>query len=248
MCAKYATLHDVDLLVVSGKTSEIPDITALIHKLFPLPADRIISTKNYKPGKWYPHFDEASELNCISDAKTVTAVGAALHFALSEGLISNWRIDNRKTSCEDTSSRNLWCTIGDLANDVDPNPSSLKKIIKQDEEEGTCHISSGTIFYRQSRDGAHPEPVFMFHEKPDSSLPGNTEYDVKIQRDTDEDGGEMLKVVEVYVHDEKKMDSSDDYGSSNGRENLADHFEMVLHPAGRTGYAANWQESGLVIR
>ena len=250
VCAKYAAAQDVDLLVLSGKTSEIPELASLIRRIFPLPPDRIVSTKNYKTGRWYPHFDEAEELNCISDAKTVTAVGAALHFALSNNLIANWQLENRQTSLDDTKGKNLWCTIGDQANDVDPSPDSLKRILKKNQEEGICHITNGTIFYRQTRDGAHPEPVFMFHAK-DPNASRNQEYDVTIQRYADDFGGEALRLVHVYEHqDDEASTNQNAYGNDmdDSRDDRVEEFEMLLHPAGKTGYAANWQESGLVIR
>ncbi|MBQ6472835.1 MAG: virulence factor SrfB [Victivallales bacterium] len=237
VCAKYAAMYDVDVLVLSGKPSEIPEIAALVKDIFPLPLDRIVPSKDYRTGRWYPRFDESDDLNSISDAKTVTAVGAALHFALANNLISNWQIENRTTSLDDKSQRNTWCTIGDTSNDVSPNPRSLRRILRPNEDEGRCHIQANTVFYRITKAGSHPEPVFMFRAKPEQNFAPQQEYNVIIERGTDEFGGETLRVQHVYLYGQ-------DEGSAN---DLKDKFEMILHPASKSGYGMNWQDSGIVI-
>ena len=237
VCAKYAAIYDVDVLVLSGKPSEIPEIADLVKESFPLSLDRIIPSKDYRTGRWYPRFDESDDLNSISDAKTVTAVGAALHFALANNLIANWQIENRTTSLDDKSQRNTWCTIGDTSNDISPNPRNLCKILRPNEDEGKCHIQASTVFYRITKTGSHPEPVFMFRAKPDQGFSPQQEYNVTIERGIDEFGGETLRIQHVYFFGQEETSAND----------LKDRFEIILHPASKSGYAINWQDSGIVI-
>ena len=88
-CAIYAAAYDIDLLIFSGKTSELPYIRTIAQKYIPIEDERLIFAREYKPGKWYPFLDSKGH---IKDAKTVTAIGAALYFALSNfsSLTSNF--------------------------------------------------------------------------------------------------------------------------------------------------------------
>jgi hypothetical protein len=63
---------------------------------------RIIPLKDYAAGDWYP----MSNNRKISDAKTVTAVGAALHSAIQNGLIQGWNIIRDDSDPEVV--RNYW--------------------------------------------------------------------------------------------------------------------------------------------
>lgn len=74
---------DCDLVMVSGKPSELPRIRTLIADSFPLLPQRIIHVKNFPAGSWYPFssFDEGR----IADAKTCTVVGAALFQDMCNG-------------------------------------------------------------------------------------------------------------------------------------------------------------------
>ncbi|MEK7674871.1 MAG: virulence factor SrfB [Verrucomicrobiota bacterium] len=69
--------HNCQLLIVSGKPSELPRVRDLLVQTFPLLPQRIIQVKNYPAGEWYP-FATVGE-GRIMDAKTCTVVGAALY-------------------------------------------------------------------------------------------------------------------------------------------------------------------------
>ncbi|MEI6534721.1 MAG: virulence factor SrfB [Verrucomicrobiaceae bacterium] len=86
--AKYVTAFGVDLITLSGKPSELPQVKRLLEDFLPIMPQRILQAKNYPAGDWYP----MSSNNCINDAKTVTAVGAALYQAIQHGLVSDWNI------------------------------------------------------------------------------------------------------------------------------------------------------------
>ncbi len=86
--AKIIAALDVDIVTVSGKITEIPDIRDMLQERLPVPGQRIVTMKNYMAGNWYPMSQEGR----IADAKTVTVVGAALLRAIRNGLIDGWTI------------------------------------------------------------------------------------------------------------------------------------------------------------
>ena len=87
--ARLAVKYDVDVFFMSGKTSEMPDLKQMAREMLPLMPNRIVTARDYDAGGWYPFSDAR---NRISDAKSVTAVGAALHHMLHAGKIKGWRI------------------------------------------------------------------------------------------------------------------------------------------------------------
>lgn len=108
--AKYVCAFDVDLVTLSGKPSELPQVRMLLEELLPIECNRIIQAKNFLAGDWYP----MSSDNRISDAKTVTAVGAALYQAVRNGKIERWKInrdDSPLRSRDDDGFDNFWTAM-----------------------------------------------------------------------------------------------------------------------------------------
>lgn len=107
---KFIAAYDVDVVTLSGKISEMPVVEELLHKKLPISKQRIVRMKDYFAGRWYPMSDNQR----IGDAKTVTAVGAALYAAGKNHLLGNsWNIeeDIPNTAEEDDlsrRSRNYW--------------------------------------------------------------------------------------------------------------------------------------------
>ena len=102
---KVFTAFDCDLLIVSGKPSELPGLRDLIARTMPVPSSRIIFSHNYPVGPWYP----LSTNGRINDAKTVTVAGAALYLAIRDGLLPDWLI--RPSRASRFVSRNYWGLI-----------------------------------------------------------------------------------------------------------------------------------------
>ena len=86
--AKYVAAFGVDMITLSGKPSELPQVKKILDECLPILPQRIIQAKNYPAGSWFP----MSSNGCISDAKTVTAVGAALYQAIQKALVHDWNI------------------------------------------------------------------------------------------------------------------------------------------------------------
>ncbi|MBQ3526236.1 MAG: virulence factor SrfB [Akkermansia sp.] len=118
---RFIAAYDIDLVTLSGKISEMPCVAQLLKKLLPIREQRIIPMKNFLAGAWYP----MNEGFRITDAKTVTAVGAAYYAAQSKGLFGAGNIheaDNdslEEEECEDCcdisdsdyATNNYWGTL-----------------------------------------------------------------------------------------------------------------------------------------
>jgi hypothetical protein len=100
-CAKF----DVDLVLVSGKPSELPPFVEEIGRGLPVSLESIRFAKGYPVGLWYPYQRNLT----IDDAKTVTVVGAALYRAFHKGLISGWSFNSEPIGVENV--RNDWSIL-----------------------------------------------------------------------------------------------------------------------------------------
>lgn len=84
--AQLVAAYNCDLVIVTGKVSELPQLKSLFEQQLPLPANRILSAKGYDTQAWFP----LTENGEIPDAKLVTAVGAALARAIERGGVQSW--------------------------------------------------------------------------------------------------------------------------------------------------------------
>lgn len=75
--------HDCDLLLVSGRPSQLPVFRRLIEASMPLPANRIVTMGNYRVGNWYPF--RSNDFR-IRDPKTTAVVGAMLCHICSQSV------------------------------------------------------------------------------------------------------------------------------------------------------------------
>ena len=95
--ALIAARQDIDLFLMSGKTSELPILYEMAIETLPLTQERIIATRHYCAGDWYPFVktDGYGRIidNTIKDAKSITAVGAALNFLLANEMVYGWKIE-----------------------------------------------------------------------------------------------------------------------------------------------------------
>ncbi len=105
---KFTAAYDVDVVTISGKISEMPKVEELLCRFLPISPQRIVRMKDYLAGNWYPMSDNGR----INDAKTVTAVGAALYTASKYQLLGNqWKIvEDLPANLESSAPRvkNYW--------------------------------------------------------------------------------------------------------------------------------------------
>lgn len=75
--------HECDILLVSGRPSQLPVFRRLIEISMPVPANRIITMGHYRVGNWYPFRSDDFR---IRDPKTTAVVGAMLCHICSQSV------------------------------------------------------------------------------------------------------------------------------------------------------------------
>jgi hypothetical protein len=222
--AKYAASYDVDMLMVCGKPSEQPAIAALIQRMVPVPSERMLFSRGFKAGTWYP-FKEGEDA-AIADAKSVTCVGAALERAMSLQLIPGWKINVHNES----GNRNIW---GEMPK---AGPRFSTRILRQDQDvSDELTLSTGARIGRKMFEAntCTPEPVYRLNW----TDPSESVRDVKVifQRlavageasaDTT-DGLELVSVVDSVTG-----------------EDLSGRVILKLYPIGE--HALHWQDTGML--
>jgi hypothetical protein len=154
--AKYVCAFDVDLVTLSGKPSELPQVRELLEMLLPIECHRIIQAKNFMAGDWYP----MSSDNRINDAKTVTAVGAALYQAVRNGKIEGWKINrsNQPPSRNEGIFDHYWVAMPKKGARSRTEPY----FIRDEEHTVERDIMIGTKIGRMRFKESKPEQVYRF--------------------------------------------------------------------------------------
>ena len=223
--AKYAASYDVDMLMVCGKPSEQPSIAALIQRMVPVPSERMLFSRGFKAGTWYP-FKEGEDA-AIADAKSVTCVGAALERAMSLQLIPGWKINVHNES----GNRNIWGVMPKAG----PVFSGRTILLQNQDVSAELTLSTGVRIGRKMFDArtCTPEPVYRL----DWTDPNESVREVKVafQRlaaageasaDTT-DGLEVVSVVDAETGEE-----------------LSGRVILKLYPIGE--HALHWQDTGML--
>lgn len=150
--AKFAEIYDVDMLMVCGKPSEQPAIKALIQRMMPIPSEKILFTHGFKAGAWYPF--KQGEDSEISDAKSVTCVGAALERAMTLKIIPGWKINFKNNS----GYRNNWGVMPASG----PQFSGNGILSASSDESSELTLNNGTRIGRKmfAVNSCFPEPVY----------------------------------------------------------------------------------------
>ena len=223
--AKYAACFDVDLLMVCGKPSEQPAIAALIQRMVPVPAERILFTRGFKAGTWYP-FKEGEDA-AIADAKSVTCVGAALERAMNLNIVQGWKINVHNES----GNRNIW---GEMPRS---GPRFGTRIMREkDDVSEEISLQTGARIGRKMFDAnsCFPEPVYRLDWK-DATQGSVTAVKAVFQRLTPAgglnqettDGLELVSVVHAGTGDD-----------------LMGQVVLKLYPVGE--HSLHWQDTGML--
>lgn len=80
--------YRADLLILSGRTSRLPAVRALLEECCALPTHRVIALHQFRVGSWYPFRDERAT---VGDPKTTAAVGALICL-LGGGQLQNFNL------------------------------------------------------------------------------------------------------------------------------------------------------------
>ena len=81
-----------DLLILSGRTSRLPAVRAILEESGALPTHRVIALHQFRVGPWYPFRDDRST---VGDPKTTAAVGAMICL-LGNGQLQNFNLRSDK--------------------------------------------------------------------------------------------------------------------------------------------------------
>ena len=152
--AKVVESFDADLVLVSGKPSELVAMRGLLHDQLPLLPPRIRFTKNAAIGEWYPLSVEGR----IQDAKTVTVAGAALFQAIKRGLMGpGWHISRRVSP--HLLTRNYW---GTMPRGAQNRFGTL--LLAPGDDRKDCRLQIGDRLGRRMLPAdTRPEPVYLLH-------------------------------------------------------------------------------------
>ena len=223
LLAELTAKYDADLFFMSGKPSELPELKNLALKYIPLCQNRIISAKDYRAGDWYPFANEKE--NTIKDAKSVTAVGAALYHILSseDSLVNNWMIRPTELRLEEKFQ---WGLLNQMTN-------SLVQFDFDDEGKAFAKVPNKKIIAKRLSEGTRADAVYMFCRKSGSN--NNTghagrNYTVEFER-VEKDRTERLKLISV----------TDSTGA-----NVTGDFELTLCQQ-QTNGEVFWQDTGRIL-
>ena len=91
---------DCDVVLLSGRPSQLPAINQLVADALAVPPNRLIAMHRYRPGPWYP-FLERNGMR-IADPKTTTVVGGTV-CALADRRIRNFMVYTNKLQMRSTA-------------------------------------------------------------------------------------------------------------------------------------------------
>jgi hypothetical protein len=185
--ASLVAAFECDLVFVSGKPSELPQVLRLLQRELPILPQRIIPAKNFPAGGWYPLPDGSGR---IRDAKTATVVGAVLYRAITNSMITGWML----TSKPDTAffSENFW---GDC---TQPRMFDQTIFLPPGEMVVTVDLLTGAPIGRKrflARD-LLPDQVYKLRWKPDLTRE-MAKLSVTLRRVKQDGLSEALELVEV---------------------------------------------------
>lgn len=189
-----------DLVILSGKPSELARIREKIEDGLPLLPQRIINLRGYSAGGWYPF----AEKGCVSDAKTAAVVGAALHQDILNGNLFGFSL-REEPYLQQTP--HYWSCIGADTDSEDFFSNLIFDKRKLDPQK-SCAIESemqlGSILGRKSfrHSISQPEPVYQLRY--DGEIADNqttSMVTVKLNWRMNEEMGEHIELLDVKLSD-----------------------------------------------
>jgi hypothetical protein len=170
--------NNCDLVVVSGKPSELPYMRKLLVHNLPILPQRITQVKNFPAGEWYPFVgDDGIKIN---DAKTCTVAGAALYQDILNGNLEGFTIE--QTAVSTYSKTYFWGLLSRTGSTTDfykadsllfrpsayaaakPDPDVENSLVLEKDFDLPLNCRIG----RQIRQvaGVRPEPVYQIEWTP----------------------------------------------------------------------------------
>lgn len=194
--AKHVAAFACDLVIVSGKPSELPPIRRLLEELLPIMPNRLLFAKGYRAGasNW-----PLSSDGRVHDAKFVTVVGAALCQAIQSSLIKGWGL--KVIQDKRMLSQNWWGV---------PDDNRLRPVILDSSaSENTVKVQIGRAIARKLLPGdSSPEPVYILRWRDKSRRNGRSPVvDVTFRRVPAKEAGagESLEIIRAKGVFEEEM-------------------------------------------
>ena len=180
--------HDVDLLVLSGKPSELECIQQLVQEHAPLSRNRILQTKGRRVNEWYPFAKNGK----IADAKTVNLVGLAVG-ALGEKLTGGIAI--KRAVGQGNMQDNEW-----VVRDRNRALGDGNILLNFSGPDGTaqCEIAHEWRICRRPKGGRLPTAVYMFWVNVDDPDLRQARISLTLARDKD---GQLVPKIATIPHD-----------------------------------------------
>ncbi len=221
--ARYVSEYNVDIVIISGKTSELPQVQNLAERL--LQGMKIISTGQYEAGFWFP-FGNGGK---IADAKSVIAVGAALYSAIATGMLSNWSIQFDIST--QLQSQYEWNVLSEW----EKNPSR-NGFMSHEESSVEVTLLMNSIIARRQSEGSKIEPRYKIVWKNEAPLASNLPIRVLFERSFR--GQAEYLVIKSASYSLNNMQS---------KNFTADDLELIDWYSVDTEYCF-WQDSGVFTK
>lgn len=221
--ARIAEKYDVDAFFMSGKTSELPELHRLACENVPLTQDRIVTARNYCAGDWYPFVktDEHGDVaeNTVKDAKSITAVGAALNFLLHSDRVHGWKIEKAIFAADYSSE---WGYL-----EAFRKPNGRPFAFDEKNEVRTLIDGTKTIARRMG-EGAFPSAVYRLQRRNVDDPTPIGKFTATLRRGVDEETKAEYLELASLERDGVKADAS--------------QYELAVCQGGELF----WQDSGCV--
>lgn len=148
--------QNVNLVIVSGKPSELLRMRSILTRELPLPAQRIIQARGHWVGDWYPV--TLVEDGRIRDAKTVTVTGAALFEDIINHNTTGFHLKPSEagdTGTDETTWGVLDGTTGNFAEEYPTFTEGSKDLVLD-----FARLPVGVVFGRRLTSSGRAEPVY----------------------------------------------------------------------------------------
>lgn len=220
-------LFDCDVLLLSGRPSNLKAVRELFEKSLVLSPDKIVNFGDYKFGDWYPF----ANFGQVKDPKTTVSVGALIAYLNAINKLDTLRIDLSKLSEIQSTA--------DYLGVLDSNYSKIKPekiIFHKGSFEGTFQFFGVPVpigMRQLPTENWIATPIYVFRFKNDRSKEDlarqQVEYPFTVTISRDEHNKEKLSIDDLEITDK------------HGEEIDSSHFVFFFKTLPELEY---WKDSG----